>query len=63
MIAEGTARISDIGENSQIPDHDLGPGQYFGERALMTGEPRSANVKAATHMRLMAIDREAFQSV
>lgn len=33
---------------------------YFGERALMTHEPRAANVTAETDVTLIALDRQAF---
>ena len=45
------------------PDHKLGPGEYFGERALITGDPRAANIVAVTNVVLMAIDRVSFNSL
>jgi CRP-like cAMP-binding protein len=41
----------------------IGPGLYFGERALLTGEPRAANITALTNVVLMALDRESFTSL
>jgi CRP-like cAMP-binding protein len=41
----------------------VGPGLYFGERALLTGEPRAANITALTNVVLMALDRESFTSL
>jgi hypothetical protein len=38
-------------------------GDYFGERALITGEPRAATIIAQTPVTLMALDREAFTSL
>ncbi len=40
----------------------LGPGKFFGEMALMTGEPRNADVVAATDTELIAIGFEAFHA-
>jgi len=38
----------------------LGPGDFFGEMSLIDGEPRSADVTAATPMRLLAIGYREF---
>jgi small-conductance mechanosensitive channel/CRP-like cAMP-binding protein len=40
----------------------LRPPAPFGEMALLTGERRSATVKAATPVRLLVIDRQSFKS-
>ena len=39
----------------------LGPGQIFGELALLTMRRRTANVVAATEVDLMVLDREVFR--
>jgi small-conductance mechanosensitive channel/CRP-like cAMP-binding protein len=41
----------------------LGPGDCFGEMGLLTGEPRSATVRAKTLCDLVAIDYDAFHDV
>jgi len=62
IITSGQVRIHDIGlGDSQYDDQILGPGQAFGERALLTGEPRAANVTAITDVGTMAIDRSSFE--
>jgi len=61
MIKDGKVKVSDAGE--QFSDNILTTGDYFGERALLTGEPRAANVTAVTHVTLMALDRESFNSL
>ncbi|HYA34315.1 MAG TPA: mechanosensitive ion channel family protein, partial [Candidatus Binataceae bacterium] len=38
----------------------LSPHSYFGEMAMMTGQPRGATVQARTDIEVMEIDREAF---
>ena len=64
IVQEGTAKIHDIGlGDSQFEDQVLGPGDWFGERALLTGEPRAANVTALSDVTTMAMDRETFETV
>ncbi|HEY8087233.1 MAG TPA: mechanosensitive ion channel family protein [Polyangiaceae bacterium] len=41
----------------------LGPGKFFGEMALMTGEPRNATVRAAGACRLLVIDDRAVRTL
>jgi rhodanese-related sulfurtransferase len=41
----------------------LGPGQSFGEMALLTGEPRSANVETLEETRLTYLGKEEFHRI
>ena len=40
----------------------LGPGQIFGELALLTMRRRTANVVAATEVDLMVLERDVFRN-
>ncbi|RUU49100.1 cyclic nucleotide-binding domain-containing protein, partial [Mesorhizobium sp. M7A.T.Ca.TU.009.01.1.1] len=40
---------------------ELGPGAFFGEMALISGEPRSATVNAATAVSLLSLHAADFQ--
>jgi voltage-gated potassium channel len=56
FIVEGHVSVA-------TPDHavDLGPGSFFGEMALISGEPRSATVSAATEVSLLSLYAVDFQ--
>jgi len=63
ILKSGTVLCTDAGDNTALEDLVLGPGEYFGERALMTNEPRAANVTAQTNVVAMALDRQAFDEL
>lgn len=63
VIQEGIVKLHDIGlGESQFIDQILGAGDWFGERALLTGDTRAANVTAVSDCTLLAISRENFES-
>ena len=59
FIVDGNATVSRHGRKLV----ELGPGQYFGELALLDRLPRSATVKAATDMTLLAIGQADFEAI
>eukprot|EP01041_Mallomonas_annulata_P005441 gene5441-10920_t len=63
ILQEGKVKITDIGTATQYGDHELEAGTFFGERALLTAEPRTANVIAATPVQVLALDRLSFDSI
>jgi transcriptional regulator with AAA-type ATPase domain len=61
MILSGTVAVTlRNDEGIEYTLTALGEGDVFGEMALMTGEPRSANVKTLTEVRLLELCQEAF---
>ena len=62
IIQEGQVKVHDIGTGAQFVDQVLGPGDWFGERALLTGEPRAANVTALADTLTLAMDRQTFET-
>ena len=56
IVTEGSAAVT-IGDESRPA---LGPGDGFGEIALLSGVPRTATVAAAGPLRALSLSREAF---
>jgi CRP-like cAMP-binding protein len=64
ILKEGRVRVHDIGlGDSQYVDQVLGPGDFFGERALLTGEPRLANITAEIPSVTLCVSRENFEKI
>lgn len=62
ILRDGTVKVHDIGfGDSQYVDQILGPGDWFGERALLTGEPRMANVTATSACSTLCLSRDTFE--
>ncbi len=62
ILREGTVKVHDIGFGaSQYVDQYYKAGDWFGERALLTGEPRSANCTAETPCTTLCLSRETFE--
>jgi CRP-like cAMP-binding protein len=59
FIAEGTAVVETKGDRVE-----LGPGQFFGELALISEDTRrTARVRAKTPIRCLALDRASFRTL
>ncbi|MEZ4315020.1 MAG: cyclic nucleotide-binding domain-containing protein, partial [Polyangiaceae bacterium] len=64
IIERGTVAVLLTGAKQQTSEVTrLGPGQFFGEMALVTGERRQATVKAITECELMVIGHAPFHDV
>ena len=62
IIEEGEATAFGSKE-SKIPEMNYTKGGYFGELALLKDQPRAANVKAKTDVKLLSLDRNSFKRV
>lgn len=59
LILEGTASVQR--RNRRVTT--LGPGQYFGELALLDRRPRSASIISTTDMHLLVLGQRQFNGV
>jgi len=64
IIVDGQVRVV----REDRPDHEvevgtLGPGQFFGEMALLTGATRTATVYASTDLRALKLGRITFNRI
>lgn len=65
VLASGSVSCTEIGVG-EVTYEDFfldKPGDYFGERAILTGEPRAATVTCQTVSVLYTIDRNTFETV
>jgi len=59
VIEAGSAEVSRDGERV----NELGPGDFFGEMALLEADRRNATVTAMTPMELIVMTRASFRSI
>jgi CRP/FNR family transcriptional regulator, cyclic AMP receptor protein len=57
VILDGSARVTQRGEDRGL----LGPGDYFGEMALIDGDDRMATVQAESELRCAGMTQWAFR--
>jgi len=60
LIIEGTVQVKLAGTDQVLSE--LGQGEVFGELALLTDEPRSADVVAKTNIQVMVLPKAAFHN-
>jgi CRP-like cAMP-binding protein len=61
VVLAGQVEVSRLNEaGERVPFHRLGPGDHFGEMALLGGMPRSADVVTVLPSQLLVIERSAF---
>jgi putative ABC transport system ATP-binding protein len=57
LIRRGEVRVIRDGRPTLV----LGKGEFFGDRALVTGEPRSATVQTVGEVELYTVGRDTFE--
>jgi CRP-like cAMP-binding protein len=63
MIATGRCTVWIKKGNKMEKVVDLGPERYFGERALITDEPRAATVRAEVNSEIYVLYKEDFKAI
>jgi len=61
VIVDGTAKVVKGKIVTARREAELGPGDFFGELALLDGERRAATVIATTQLTTVRIERNAFR--
>ena len=61
IIESGAVEVNQ--QSSQAPIATLGPGEFFGEIALLCDIPRTATVTAKEECILLKLDRDNFKAV
>lgn len=63
VLAKGEARVTvdDLGTEKEVGR--LGPGQFFGEQAMLSGSRRQATVTALTELEVVSFPRAAVDAV
>jgi CRP/FNR family cyclic AMP-dependent transcriptional regulator len=60
ILLSGCVRIYDEVEGAEIEIARIGPGQYFGEMALLLDTTHTKNARAEEETELMALSRDSF---
>jgi CRP/FNR family transcriptional regulator, cyclic AMP receptor protein len=61
IVVAGRAKIAvRAGDGNELVVGEAGPGGFFGELSMLTGEPRSARVQAVEAVQTMTLHRDAF---
>ncbi|MFO8056965.1 MAG: cyclic nucleotide-binding domain-containing protein [bacterium] len=63
IVREGKIRIHRRAGGREKTLSYLGPGDFFGEMAMLNNRPRSASATAVTGARLLAFDKPAFENM
>lgn len=62
IVVDGAVEVDREGVGGEAPA-SLGPGQFFGELAILRDRPRTATLKALEPTRLLAMERDTFRDI
>ena len=63
VVIEGQVRIVDPAVTDSLAPILLGPGECFGDRALLNGQPRRVSIEASEDVRLLMLEQKAFHEL
>jgi NADH dehydrogenase len=64
VVVDGEVEITrDVPGQGVVPLRRLGPGECFGEIALVRETPRSATARTRSRVNVLAMDRDAFRAL
>ena len=63
LVYSGKMRVLQTSEAGEVPLNTLYPGEHFGELALVSGEPRSATIRAAADSTLVSVPADAVRDL
>jgi serine/threonine-protein kinase len=61
IILDGHCRVFKEMDGQRVTMREMGPGEVFGETAVLTGAPRSASVEATDRVMLAVLSRDLFE--
>jgi len=61
LLESGQAEVRKRGVNDNAPLKTYGPGDYFGELALLEDQPRAASVVSTTEVKVATLGKDGFQ--
>ena len=63
VVVDGEVEVVRHVRRGELPVQRLGPGECFGEIALVSDRPRTATVSSRTPVNVLTMDRDAFQAL
>jgi CRP-like cAMP-binding protein len=63
VVHEGRVRISKSAPGQEAVLGTLGPGEFFGEMSILSGNPRSATATCDTACKLLVVDQRTFEAM
>ncbi len=63
IVLSGRVRIFDSGEDGEVEVAEMGPGDFFGELALLLEGVRSKSARAMEDVELMVIPKSSFDEL